>query len=221
MSGKVKVTIDGKLIETTAGEKVLWAALDSGIYIPHLCSIRENHSPFASCRLCFVEIEGYPRPVTACTEGAADGMVISTRSDRVDRLVKTGFEMIMSNHRTECRACPKNGSCALQKIARERGLRLKPKRLQKLDQDLPVDNTSEYILYDPNKCVLCGRCVWTCRNTGSGTLGFARRGFDRVVTTFLGLPLGESGCKGCTACASACPVGSLSVKAGNNLPKIS
>lgn len=212
MSQKVKITIDGKTIETSSGEKILWAALDSGIYIPHLCSIRENHSPFASCRLCFVEIEGCPRPVTACTERAAGGMVISTRSERVDRLVRTGFEMIMSNHRTNCAACPKNRNCALQTIARERGLKLKPARLQKLDRDLPVDDSAEKIQYDPNKCVLCGRCVWTCRNVGSGTLGFARRGFDRMVTTFLGAPLGESGCNGCAACASACPVGSLAIK---------
>ncbi|MFZ5631278.1 MAG: 2Fe-2S iron-sulfur cluster-binding protein [Bacillota bacterium] len=212
MSGKVKITIDGKVIEVNAGEKILWAALDNGIYIPHLCSIRENHAPFASCRLCFVEIEGYPRPVTSCTEGAAGGMVIHTRSERVDRLVRTGFEMIMSNHRTDCKACPANRSCTLQKIARERKLPLKPARLPKLDRDLPVDDTAENVLYDPNKCVLCGRCVWTCRKNGTGTLGFARRGFDRMVTTFLGAPLGESGCNGCTVCASACPVGALAVK---------
>ncbi|MCL6610186.1 MAG: (2Fe-2S)-binding protein [Peptococcaceae bacterium] len=212
MSGKVRITIDGKAIETAAGEKILWAALDNGIYIPHLCSIRENHSPFASCRLCFVEIEGYPGPVTACTEGAAEGMAVRTRSERVDRLVRTGFEMIMSNHRTECGVCPKNRSCALQKIAKERGLRLKPGRLEKLDRNLPVDDTAESIIYDPNKCVLCGRCVWTCKKTGSGTLGFAKRGFDRMVTTFLEAPLGESGCSGCSACAEACPVGALALK---------
>ncbi len=212
MSKKVKITIDGKVVEAAAGQKILWAALDNGIYIPHLCSIRENHYPFASCRLCFVEIEGYPGPVTACTEGAAEGMVISTRSERVDRLVRTGFEMIMSNHRTECRVCPKNRNCTLQKIARERGLKLKPARLERLDRNLPVDDTAGNILYDPNKCVLCGRCVWTCRHSGSGTLGFARRGFDRVVTTFMDAPLGESGCNGCTACTLACPVGALTVK---------
>lgn len=213
MSGKVKITIDGRVLEVNAGEKILWAALDNGIYIPHLCSVRENHAPFASCRLCFVEIEGYPRPVTACTEGAVRDMVVTTRSEKVDRLVKTGFEMIMSNHRTECKSCSRNRSCELQKIARERGWRLKPAGLPGLKRDLPVDDTTGNIVYDPNKCVLCGRCVWTCRHNGSGILGFTGRGFDRMVNTFLGLPLGESGClDGCTACASVCPVGALSVK---------
>jgi len=212
MSGKVKLTIDGREIEVLAGQKVLWAALDNGIYIPHLCAIRENHSPAASCRLCFVEIEGYPGPVTSCTVEAAGGMVISTRSQRVDRLVSTGFEMIMSNHRTQCKSCPANRNCALQRIARERGLKLKASRLEQLDRDLPVDRSSAKIIYDPNKCVLCGRCVWACRQQGSGTLGFTRRGFDRMVTTFLGAPLGESDCSGCTACAKACPVGALAEK---------
>lgn len=212
MSDKITLTIDGKTVETTAGKKVMWAALDNGIYIPHLCAGPEDHSPFASCRLCFVEIEGYPRPVTACTIDALEGMVVSTRGKKVDRIVSTGFEMIMSNHRTQCKSCPRNRSCSLQRIARERGLKLKPARLQKLDRNLPVDESAENIIYDPNKCVLCGRCVRACQRDGTGILGFAHRGFERVITTFQGLPLGESGCSGCGSCASACPVGAMALK---------
>lgn len=212
MSKTVNLTIDGKKITAPAGEKILWAALENGVYIPHLCAMHDETSPFAACRLCFVEVEGYPRPVTACTEPVAEGMVVNTRSERVDRLVKTGFEMIMTNHRLECKVCPRNGSCALQRIARERKLGLKPKRLPPLERSLPVDDTAPGIVYDPNKCVLCGLCVRTCRSRGTGTLGFAYRGFERMMTTFMGRPLGESSCSACGACASACPVGSLSVK---------
>lgn len=212
MSEIVTFMIDGREVSAPAGEKILWAALDNGIYIPHLCAIHENGSPLAACRLCFIEIEGYPRPVTACTETVAPGLVVNTRSPRVDRLVQTGFEMIMSNHRLECKTCSRNGSCSLQKIARERGLRLKPRDLPVLQRNLPVDQSSAKIVYDPNKCVLCGRCVWTCRHKGRGILGFAHRGFDRMVTTFGEAPLGESGCDDCISCAEACPVGALTLK---------
>lgn len=211
MSEKVTFIIDDREITAPGGEKILWAALDNGIFIPHLCAIHENGTPLAACRLCFVEIEGRPRPVTACTEPVAPGLVVRTRSPQLDRLVQTGFEMIMSNHRLECKTCSRNGSCALQRIAKERGFRLKPKTLPALERDLPVDRSSDKIVYDPNKCVLCGRCVRTCRSKGKGILGFARRGFDRMVTTFGEAPLGESHCGDCTACAEACQVGALTL----------
>lgn len=211
MSGKVNITIDGRKIEAAAGENVLWTALDNGIFIPHLCAGRGDRHPQASCRLCFVEIEGMPNPMPSCAVKVKEGMVVTTRSERVDRIVRTGFEMIMSNHRTDCKACSQNGSCALQTIAKARKLKLKS-RLPRLDRDLPVDDSAEKIRHDPNKCVLCGQCIRACREKGQGVLGFARRGFERVVTTFNGAPLGESGCNNCGACATACPVGSLTLK---------
>lgn len=212
MSDNVRLTVDDKEIEAPAGEKILWAALQNGIYIPHLCALPGEEAPFAACRLCFVEIKGYPRPVTACTEIVSPGMVVHTRGERLDRLVRTGFEMIMSNHRIECKTCPANRRCELQKIAKERKWPLKPKRLPPLERDLPVDDSAPGIIYDPNKCVLCGRCVRTCRKKNVGDLGFAHRGFNRIVTTFGGAPLGSGGCHNCSDCASACPVGALSAR---------
>lgn len=220
---KVTLTIDGKLISTEAGKKLLWAALDNGIYIPHLCAIREagggsegdRHGSAASCRLCFVEIEGYPRPVTACTETIQEGMVVHTRSPRVDRLVQTGFALLLSVHRLDCARCPKNRACALQKIARERKLRLKLTRLEPFARNLPGDDSHPLFTYDPNKCVLCGRCVWACRErAGGGVLGFAYRGFERRVTTFENVPLAQSKCTGCGECVRFCPVGALFFKNG-------
>lgn len=210
---KITITVDGREISATAGDKVLWAALDHGIYIPHLCAYRaEQHSPDASCRLCFVEVEGRPAPVPACTLPATPGLVINTRSQQVDELVAMGFALLMSNHKLDCKHCPANGQCALQRIARERKLRLKPKNLPLLLRNLPVDESAAEIVYDPNKCVLCGQCVRVCRQEGKGIIGFSRRGFQRLITTFNDLPLGESDCDGCGACARACPVGAFSFK---------
>ena len=88
---KVSLTIDGREITARKGEKVLWAALDSGIYIPNLCAIREASEPWGGCRLCFVEIEGRRGPVTACTEPVADDMVVNTRGAGSLRLARTAL----------------------------------------------------------------------------------------------------------------------------------
>jgi formate dehydrogenase major subunit/NADH-quinone oxidoreductase subunit G len=81
--------------------------------------------------------------------------------------------------------------------------------------NLPVDSSSPVFIYDPNKCVLCGRCVWLCQEKlGIGAIGFAHRGFKRMVTTFAGEPIGKSSCQGCGECVIICPVGALVLKDG-------
>ncbi|MGQ9556399.1 MAG: 2Fe-2S iron-sulfur cluster-binding protein [Desulfurispora sp.] len=209
---QVTLTIDGQTVQARAGQKLLAVALENGIFIPHLCSDGDHSHPPAACRLCFVQVEGMPAPVTACTLPVAQGMVVHTRSAAVDQLVADGFALIMAAHRLECKSCPKNGHCALQEIAKKRGLRLRPKDLPLLERDLPVDDSHPQLLYDPGKCVLCGRCVQVCRQQGNGVLGFVRRGFARRVSTFAEQPLGSAGCSGCLACARVCPVGALVIK---------
>ena len=99
MSKKVTITIDGCEIEAHEGEKVLWVALDNDIFIPNLCALKEKEHPSGSCRLCYVQVEGRPEPVTACTLAAKEGLSVQTRSPQVDRLVKSAFELLLSNHR--------------------------------------------------------------------------------------------------------------------------
>ncbi len=212
----VSLTIDGKRIKARKGEKVLWAALDNGIYIPNLCAIREASVPFAGCRLCFVEIEGRNRPVTACTETVEEGMTVNTQGPKAQRLARTALELLLAIHPVDCARCPANRACELQKIAAHLRVKLKSKRFRKIERELPIDSSSPLFTYDPNKCVLCGKCVWACRERlGIGVLGFARRGFKRVVTTFNDRPIAESGCEGCGDCVAVCPVGALAFKDEN------
>jgi len=209
----VSLTIDGKKITADKGEKLLWVALDNGIYIPNLCALRDNYEPAAACRLCFVEVEGSEQPVTACTETVADGMVVNTRGEKALRLARSTFELIMASHPVDCAHCAKNGSCDLQQIAHQLNIKLKSKRFKKLMRQLPIDDSNPLFIYDPNKCVLCGRCVWVCReHLGVGVLGFAHRGFQRVVTTFADEPLGEFRCLECGECVRVCPSGALVFK---------
>ena len=211
----VALTVNGKKIIAHTGENLLWVALDNDIYIPNLCALRDNSEPAAACRLCFVAVDGKEEPVTACTAEITEGMAVNTRGEKALRLARSAFELIMASHPVDCAHCASNGSCELQKIARHLNIKLKSKRLRKLLRELPVDDSHPLFTYDPNKCVLCGRCVWVCRERlGIGVLGFARRGFHRVVTTFAGEPLGESRCQGCQECISVCPTGALTFKDG-------
>jgi len=209
----VSIKIDGKEINAPEGDKLLWVALNNGIYIPNLCAIYEAEEPFAGCRLCFVEVEGKPSPVTACTEPVVDGMVVNTKGEHAQRLARTALELILSNHPVDCANCAKNKSCELQKIAAHLKVKLKTDRFTKLEREHPIDSSSPVFFYDLNKCVLCGRCVWVCRDKlGIGVLGFAQRGIKRSVTTFENKPIAETNCKGCGDCAAVCPVGSLVLK---------
>lgn len=161
-----------------------------------------------------MEIEGRSAPVTACTEPVSDGMVIHLNTPKVKRLRNTAFELLLSHHHLDCTNCAKNRNCELQNTASRLKLKLKPKRLRRIPRTLPVDSSHALFTYDPNKCVLCGKCVWVCHQQGSGILDFAFRGIDTVVSTFSGTPLAEAGCTSCLACVHVCPVGSLVAKPG-------
>jgi formate dehydrogenase major subunit/NADH-quinone oxidoreductase subunit G len=206
----IQISIDGKEIKCSEGEPLLWVALDRGIYIPNLCALRERTEPQGGCRLCFVEIEGEEMPVTACTAKVREGMVVDTKGQKASRLARTAFELILSNHPVDCAHCLKHGSCALPKIAKHLGVKLNTKRFRKFLRDLPIDETSPVFTYNPNKCVLCGRCVWLCQEKLEiGAIGFAYRGFQRWVTTFDNEPVGLSECRGRIELAEICPVGAF------------
>jgi len=211
---KVTLIIDGVEVKAGKGEKLLWAVLDNGFYIPNLCAIRRADPPLASCRLCFVEIEGKDAPLTACTEPVDDGMVVHLNTPKVNRLRTTAFELLLSHCKLDCRNCAKNGNCELQSIASRLALKLKLKRLKRIPRDLPVDSSHPMFTYDPNKCVLCGKCIWVCHEQGTGILDFAFRGIETKVSTIGGIPLAEAGCNSCLACVAVCPVGALVAKSG-------
>jgi formate dehydrogenase major subunit/NADH-quinone oxidoreductase subunit G len=206
----ISLRIDDKKISCEEGKTILWAALENNIYIPNLCAIQEQIHPTASCRLCFVEVGGENEPVTACTEPIKENMVVHTRGKNALRLARTSAELILANHPVDCPHCLKNRSCELHNIAKHLGVNLKTKRFRKIERTLPIDESSSLFTYDPNKCVLCGKCVWVCREKlGIGAIGFTKRGVKRMVSTFQDKPIGESTCSQCAECVKVCPVGAL------------
>ena len=191
----------------------MWVALENDIYIPNLCAIKEKKHPSANCRLCFVEIEGYSRPVTSCSQRVEEGMIVRTRTPAVDRLVKTAFELLLSDHDLNCSGCPGKKSCAFLTIARERKLKLKLSRFKPLERRRAIDDSTALFTFDRNRCVLCGKCVWADREEARvGAIGFSNRGLDRVVTTFRDEALIDSPCTECGLCVKACPVGAMTFK---------
>jgi len=202
----VTITVDGQKIQAEEGSRLLWAILDAGIWVPNLCAIRELEPPDGGCRLCWVEVEGKSKPVTSCTQPVKDGMVVRTRSAAVDRLVRAGFEMLLSTHRLNCKDCPGNRRCALQEIAKQRKVPLTGKRLKKIEPDFPVDESRPDLGLDPNHCVLCGKCVYVCKHeVKKGVLDIINRGLESRISTFDGEPLADQDCGECTRCAEVCP----------------
>ena len=214
----IQLSINGEKIECFEGETLLWVALDHEIYIPHLCITREMAEPYGACRLCFVEVEGESLPVTACTAKVREGMAVNTKGAKALRLARTAFELTLSNHPVDCAHCLKSGSCELQKIAKHLGVKLNTKRFRKFLRERPIDETSSVFTYEPNKCVLCGRCVWYCQEKlGIRPIGFAYRGFQRWVTTFNDEPVGLSECGDRIEVAEICPVGAFVSKNKKNI----
>jgi len=206
---KVNLTIDGKPVEAKAGEKLLFAALDAGFYIPNLCAMR-GVKPQAGCRLCFVEIEGRSRPVTACTEEVAEGMVVTTDSERIRRLQRTALDLLLASHPIECKTCPANGKCELQKAASFLKVKLRQKRFRDKVRHLPVDDSHPDITINPNKCVVCGKCIWACvEHKGIGAINWAYRGDRTTISAFGGDHLADTRCNGDGLCADVCPVGAI------------
>ena len=215
---KIRLSIDGKEVECFEGETLLWVALDHGIYIPNLCLTREMSEPYGACRLCYVELEGEDWPVTACTIKVRKGMVVNTKGTDALRLARTAFELTLSNHPVNCAHCLKSGSCELQKIAKHLHVKLKTKKFKKFLRDRPIDETSSVLIYEPNKCVLCGKCVCYCQEKlDIRTIGFAYRGFQRWVTTFGDEPVGLSKCGDRIELAEICPVGAFVSKNKKNI----
>ncbi|RLC32427.1 MAG: (4Fe-4S)-binding protein [Deltaproteobacteria bacterium] len=215
----VKFFVDGREIESVEGKTLLQACLENGIYIPNLCWMAEMTRPPASCRMCFVEIEGEKSPVTACTVEPKDGMVVRTDTDAVRDLQRTGFQLLMSTHEVDCGHCPANKKCELQRIAKLLKLGLKPGNLEHRLKISEPDHTNPFMDYYPNRCVLCGRCVFVCKEKhGQPMMTFAKRGLDTVISFYGWNAACGISCEGCHACADACPVGAMVPRNGSGEP---
>jgi predicted molibdopterin-dependent oxidoreductase YjgC len=197
------VTINGRAVEAEKGETILLVARRNGFRIPTLCHM-DRLIPSGSCRMCSVEVQGLENPVTACNTEAMDGMVIETDTPKVRELRKTMLQFLLVKHPLDCPVCDKGGECDLQDYVYEYGLQKTEYHLDEPAKAYPIFSTPA-IKYHPRRCILCGRCIRTCREVvGREVLDLRGTGFDARVEA-----VRPERCISCGECLAACPVGAL------------
>ena len=203
MSEMVHITINKQPLEVPAGTRIIEAAKMLNIDIPHLC-YHPDQTIKAHCRMCMVEVVGSRKLTAACSTVAWEGMEVITDSKKVYDAQTGVLDLILSDHKTNCLSCARNGSCELQALCR-RFNRLHP---ELPDEPLRIDNPS--IVRDPAKCVKCGRCVKVCAEVqGCAALTYSGRSAGFKVTTAFDLPMDQTDCVLCGQCSLVCPVGAI------------
>jgi predicted molibdopterin-dependent oxidoreductase YjgC len=203
----IQVTIDGRPIQVEPGTTLMEAARTNGIDIPHLCYHPEL-SISGGCRMCLVEIKGWPAPVASCGLQCANGMDVRTHSPQLSEMRRDVIDLFVSDHPLDCVTCDKAGACLLQKYAYEYGVTrtsFEPEFSRSLYQD---DNP--FFIRDHQYCILCGRCVRVCSEVvGADAIELVGRGFESHVATPFDGPMIDSTCVFCGSCVQVCPTAAL------------
>ena len=208
----IKLHFDGKECTGTKGQTIFEVAVASGVKtIPTLCWLK-GLRPEGACRMCVVEVEGSPKMLTACTSPAEDGMRVLTQTDKLKKYRRQILELLFAGRNHFCMYCSASGDCELQTLAIEHGM--DEVRYPYLFPSIENDTTSGDFMVDRNRCILCSRCIRTCKEVvGACSLGLEKRGWVANIISDLGKKFGESStCVSCGACAQACPTGTITVR---------
>ncbi len=187
---------------------ILEVANEQGITIPSLCYL-EGLSCVGACRLCLVEVKGSSKLVPACTSKIKDGMEVMTNSPRIQKHRKMILSMIFAERTHTCSVCVSNGHCELQNQAIEQGL--EHSEVAYIHQKFDIDASHPSYMYDPNRCILCTRCVRVCDEVeGAHALDIFGRGIESKIIHDMDEPwIDSQSCTSCGKCVQVCPTGAL------------
>ncbi|MFA5117594.1 MAG: NADH-dependent [FeFe] hydrogenase, group A6 [Candidatus Omnitrophota bacterium] len=200
---KITIYINTKPYKVDPGQTIMQAADKLGFRIPRLC-YHPRLSIEGACRVCIVEVEGTRNYVASCAYPVSEGIKIHTDTQDIRRARRDIVELILDNHPDDCHTCERDSICELQRLAYSMGIRNRHFKGEKKHYEKDISSTS--VVRDPNKCILCGRCVRICSEVQKAhTLGQAYRGFKTVVMPAYDMPFKESVCTTCGQCINVCP----------------
>jgi len=205
---QISLTIDGKRVKARDGQTIMEAALENGIDIPHLC-YHPKLTKTGACRLCMVRVNGKLLKAS-CVEAVADGMNVMTEDKEIAAGRKWVLELLLLDGDHNCLYCDADGDCELQTYVKRYGVE-QPSPIDSFHEEREVDYVSSNALKrNENRCILCGRCVRTCREIQvTNVWGFAERGSRTHLIADDDKRIGESSCVKCGACIQMCPTGAL------------
>ena len=205
---KIKLSIDGKKFEIKKGKTLLEVALEGGIYIPHLCH-HPDLKPVGTCGVCVVDVAGMDEPPVSCTTPAVNGMVVKTKTSRVEDIRRRAMEALLVNHPPECAECSQYLNCELQSVKQFIGI-TEDVTLKTRIKPIPVNRSHPLFVHDLIRCIKCGRCVRACNELrGVEVLHFIEEGEDRRVGITDDKSPADAGCRFCGACVAVCPTGAM------------